>query len=197
MMENAEAGETPVETPANTPATEAVKDPLLKSTLAKVEASVPEKYQRGYDQILASGLQLMFADKTFPLTEDYLRNVKAPADVPKLVSHGIIKLLSILYNESQGKLQLEASGAAAIALMVHVLDYVDRVLKIAVTADVLAQTTELTRHGLMVFLKQASKLSDEDFARALSPKKPGEPAQSEPAAPPAEAPAPTGIIQGA
>lgn len=197
MMDDAEAG--PVEQPTKEPATEAVKDPLLKSTLAKVEASVPEKYQRGYDQIMASGLQAMFSEKTFPMTEDYLKNIKRPEDVPKLVSHGAVKLLSILYNESKGQLSLESSGAAVLALMVHALDYVERQLRIDVTPEILASTTQLVMQGHLVLLKQMSKLSDADFQKAITPKQPGEASPSPESAsePPAQAGAPAGIIQGA
>jgi hypothetical protein len=172
-----------------------VNDPLLKQTLAKVEASVPEKYQKGYNQIMAAGLQAMFSEKTFPLMEDYLKDIKSQTDIPNLVAHGIIKLLSILFNESKGQMQLEASGAAAIALMTHALDYVEQVIKIEVTKEILAQTTELVRHGLMVFLKQASKLSDEDFNKALTPKQPG--SEEVPVEEPAPAEPVGGVLEGA
>lgn len=166
-----------------------VTDALLSQTLTKIEASVPEKYQRGYDQIMAAGLKAMFSEKTFSMTKEYLQNVKSEADVPKIVSHGVIKLMSILFNVSQGKLQLEASGPAAVGLTVHALQYVEQRMQIPVSRETLAQTTHLVSQGLMVLLKQASKLSDEDFQKALTPKQSGDAQAGEPATVPAAEPA--------
>ena len=170
-----------------------VTDSLLSKTLAKTEASVPEKYQRGYNQIMAAGLKAMFSEKTFSLTKEYLQNIKSEADIPRIVSHGAIKLMSILFNVSRGKLQLEASGPAAIGLMVHALQYVEQRMQLSITPDILAQTTQLVSQGLMVLLKQASKLSDEDFQKALTPGQAGTAQTEEPvveaepgAAPPAD-----------
>jgi hypothetical protein len=177
---------------------------LLSQARDKAEASVPEQYRRGYTQILAAGLKAMFSDKTFPLMKEYLASIKSPQDIPHVVAHGIIKLLSILFNESRGKLQLEASGPASIVLMTHALDYVEDVMKIPIDANVLASTTDLVNKGLMHFLKQATKMSDEDFNQIMQGKgkelaaskdaqgtapQPGavpQPVASTPAAPPAE-----------
>lgn len=170
-----------------------VTDPLLKSTLKKVEEGVPDKYQRGYTQIMAAGMKAMFSEKTFPLMEDYLKDIKSPADVPKLVAHGIVKLISVLYNGSQGKMQVEATGPASVALMCHALEYVEQVLGIPVDKDLVAKTTHLVSQGLMIFLKQASGLSEEDFQKAITPRDPNAPAEP---AQPAAAPPQGGMIQG-
>ena len=143
---------------------------LLTQARDKAEASVPNEYQRSYTQILAAGLKAMFSDKTFPLMKEYLASIKSPQDIPQVVAHGILKLLSILFNESQGKLQIEASGPASIVLMTHALDYVEDVMKIQIDANVLAATTDLVNKGLMHFLKQATKMSDEDFNQILQGK---------------------------
>lgn len=143
---------------------------LLTQARDKAEASVPGQYKRGYTQILAAGLKAMFSDKTFPMMKEYLATIKSPQDIPNVVAHGIMKLLSILFNESQGRLQLEASGPAAIVLMTHALDYVEDVMKIQIDATVLAATTDLVNKGLMNFLKQATKMSDEDFTQILQGK---------------------------
>ena len=170
---------------------EKVTDPLLKQTLNKVEASVPEKFQKGYHQIMAAGLMAMFSKQTYHFMEEYLNELKRAEDVPKMVAHGIVKLISVVHNQSGGKLQLEAAGPAAVALMCHALEYVEQVLGIQVNKDIVAKTTHLISQGLMVFLKQASGLNDEDFKKALTP---GGAQQVDPAA----APPPTagGMVQG-
>ena len=176
---------------------------LLSQARDKAEASVPEPYRRGYTQILAAGLKAMFSDKTFPMMKEYLASIKSPQDIPNVVAHGIIKLLSILFNESRGKLQLEASGPAAIVLMTHALDYVEDVMKMSISAELLAQTTQLVNQGLMHFLKQATKMSDEDFNQIMqgkgkelaASKEAGQGAVPQPAA--STPAAPTGLAQGA
>lgn len=151
-----------------------VQSSLLKQTMQKAESSLPPKYQRGYHAIMAAGLKLMFDQGTFKYTEEYLRSIKAPQDVPKIVAHGIIKLISLIFNSTKGKMPLEPSGTAAIVLMCHALEYVEREMKLPITPDLLAQTTHLISQGLALFLKQATKMSDEDFQKVLNPKRPGQ-----------------------
>lgn len=143
---------------------------LLIQAQQKAEASVPEQYRRGYNQILAAGLKAMFSDKTFPMMKEYLASIKSPQDIPNVVAHGIIKLLSIVFNASQGKMQLEASGPASIVLMTHALDYVEERMRMPIDATILAETTKAVNQGLMHFLKQATQMSDEDFQQVLQGK---------------------------
>ncbi len=140
---------------------------ILIQAQQKAEASVPEPYRRGYNQILAAGLKAMFSDKTFPMMKEYLASIKSPQDIPQVVAHGIIKLLSIVFNASQGKLQLEASGPASIVLMTHALDYVEERMRMPIDATILAETTKAVNQRLMHFLKQATQLSDAEFQQVL------------------------------
>ena len=161
-----------------------VQSSLLKRTMEKAEASLPPKYQRGYHAIMAAGLKLMFDRGTFRYTEEYLRSVKSPQDVPRIVAHGIVKLISMIFNSTKGRMPLEPSGTAAIVLMCHALEYVEREMQLPITPGLLAQTTHLVSQGLALFLKQATKMSDEDFQKVLNPKRPaqGRPASTQGAA---------------
>lgn len=152
-----------------------VKAPLLTQTIQKAEASLPPKYRRGYDAIMAAGLKAMFDEGTFRYTQEYLRSIKSPQDAPKIVAHGILKLISIIFNQTKGKMPLEPSGTAALVLMCHALEYVERSMKMPVTPEILAQTTHLVSQGLALFLKQATKMSDQDFQGMLNPKRPATP----------------------
>lgn len=175
--------------------TSTVDSRLLLQAQQKAEASVPAPYRRGYTQIVAAGLKAMFSDKTFPLMKEYLASIKSPQDIPRVVAHGIIKLLSLVFNASQGKLQLEASGPAAIVLMTHALDYVEERMSMPIDATILAACTKAVNQGLMEFLKQATKMSDEDFNQVLQGKgkelaasrqQANGPAVAPPATPPAQ-----------
>lgn len=149
-----------------------VDAPLLKQVMQKAEASLPSKYRRGYDAIMAAGMKAMFDGATFKYTEEYLRRIKGPQDVPAIVSHGIVKLISLIWNSTHGKMPIEPSGTAAIVLMCHALDYVEQEMRLPISADVIAETTHLLSQGLTLFLKQATKMSDGDFQRMLNPKRP-------------------------
>lgn len=147
-----------------------VTDPLLAQARAKAEASVPKQYRRGYDAIMAAGLKLMFSDKTFPLMQQYVDSITGPQDVPKVVSHGIVKLVSILMNQGKGQFPIEPVGSAAIVLMTHALEYVEQKKSLQINADQLAETTNLTNQGVMFLLKKVSKLDDNQFQQVMSGK---------------------------
>ena len=142
-------------------------NPLLQKTIDLADQSIKPAYQKGYQAILAAGLKAMFSDQTFKYMKDYLKDVTSPAQIPDAVSHGIIKLLSILWNESHGKMPLEPAGSAAMVLMVHALDYIESVMKIPIDKDTLAQTTMLVNKGFLHFVKTASGLSDADFEKVM------------------------------
>jgi len=174
---------------------------LLIQAQQKTEASVPKEYQRGYHAIVAAGLKAMFADKTFPLMKQYLASIKSPQDIPQVVAHGIVKLLSVLLNESQGKMPLEPSIPAAIVLMTHALDYIEEVMKMPIDANTIASATDLVNKGMLHLIKQASGLSDADMqqimmgkGKELAASKQAQPPQA--GALPSQAGAPPAPMQG-
>jgi hypothetical protein len=142
-------------------------NPLLQKTIDLADQSIKPEYQKGYHAILAAGLKAMFSDQTFHFMKDYLKTVRTAAQIPEAVSHGIVKLLSILWNESKGKMQLEPVGSAAMVLMAHALDYVESAMKIPIDKDTLGKTTELVNKGFLHFLKTASGLSDTEFEQVM------------------------------
>jgi len=174
---------------------------LLIQAQKKTEASVPEQYRRGYTSIVAAGLKAMFSDKTFPLMKSYLAAIKSPQDIPQVVAHGIVKLMSILFNESKGKMPLEPSVPAAIVLMTHALDYIEEVMKMPIDANTIASATDLVDKGMLHLIKQASGLSDADMqqiimgkGKELAASKQAQPPQA--GALPSQAGAPPAPMQG-
>jgi hypothetical protein len=184
-----------------------VKDPLLKQISANIEKSVRKEDTTDYHRIMAAGKKLMFSNQTFKFMQEYMGGIKAPADIPKIVSHGIVKLISIIFNESKGTMSLSAAGPAAMQLMVDALDYVEQVQKIEVDKPVIDQTTLLTKDGLVKFIKEASKISDEDWAKVTEGKGAMMPGAEQappagladtaaPTTEPAPQTAPAGMVQG-
>lgn len=144
-------------------------NPALQQVIDISEQSVQGgPYAQGYHAILAAGLKAMFSDETFHFMKDYLKTVQSAEQVPDAVSHGIIKLLSIIWNESDGNMPLEPIGPATMTLMAHALDYVESVMKIRIDNETVAQTTLLVNKGMLYFMKVTLNLSDEDFDKLMS-----------------------------
>ena len=133
-----------------------VQDPLVKQTIARLESSkMPPEIRKSYDQIVTAGMQLMWADgQEFDQErESALAKINGPQDVPNVVAHAAIKIISIVQNESKSKDILPGVGPAAILFMCHLLEFVEVAKKIPVTEEILDQTTVLTKEGLLDLYK--------------------------------------------
>lgn len=146
----------------------AVNDPLLRQIQQSQEKILKPGQRREYDKIMAAGLKLMFSDQTFPEMKQAVQTIKSPQQIPSVVAHGIVKVISIVFNASQGKMSMEVSVPAAIALMAHALEYVEQATKIQIDKGLVDQTTELLRQGMLKMIQQAYKLSDADFQSVLN-----------------------------
>lgn len=146
----------------------AVNDPLLRQIQQSQEKILKPGQRREYDKIMAAGLKLMFSDQTFPEMKQAVQTIKSPQQIPSVVAHGIVKVISIVFNASQGKMSMEVSVPAAIALMAHALEYVEQATKIPIEKGIVDQTTELLRQGMLKMIQQAYKLSDADFQSVLN-----------------------------
>ena len=142
----------------------------LDALKKKIDASIPKEYKRGYNQTMAAGMKLMFSDQTYGEMKDYINGIQSPDQIPDAVAHGIIKAMSILMNESKGRLPIESSAAAAQGLMTQALEYLQQVKGVPITNEILAATTQLTNQGMMHLLKQYSGLDDQQFEAILQGK---------------------------
>lgn len=145
-----------------------VNDPLLRQIQQSQEKILKPGQRREYDKIMAAGLKLMFSDQTFPEMKQAVQTIKRPQQIPSVVAHGIVKVISIVFNASQGKMSMEVSVPAAIALMAHALEYVEQATKIPIDKGIVDQTTELLRQGMLKMIQEAYKLSDTDFQQILN-----------------------------
>lgn len=136
---------------------------VVSSLHKTIDAKVPPEHKKAYNRTVAAGLKLMFDDQTYPMMKEYMGMIKSPEQVPDHVAHGVVKGMSILMNESKGKLPIETSMAAAHQLMAHALDYVEQVMNIPVDKPMIAATTKATTQGMMDLIRQYSGLSQEQF----------------------------------
>lgn len=159
-------------------------DSLLKQIAAKAESSVPPKYQNGFHRIVAAGKKAMFSEKTFPEMQRYMNAIQGPGQVPQYVAHGVIKLLTLIFNQSKGTMPLEPVGLAATMFMVDALEYLEQVKKMPIDKAVIDQTTMAVKDGVLAWLKKASGISDQDWAKVMA----GKGGQAAPNQPPAASP---------
>lgn len=160
---------------------------MLKQIEAKAERSVPPKYQNGFHRIVAAGKKAMFSEQTFPEMQKYMNAIQGPESVPQYVAHGVIKLLTLIFNQSKGTMPLEPVGLAATMFMCDALEYLEQVKKMPIDKAVIDQTTFAVKDGVLAWLKKASGISEEEWQKVMAGKG-GQAAQSQPNAPAAQAP---------
>lgn len=142
----------------------------LEQIRKQIESKVPKEHKRGYNSIMAAGMKLMFSDQTFPEMQKYVGSIQNPSEIPEKVAHGVAKAMSILMNQSKGKMPMEPSGAAAQGLMTQALDYLQASKGMPIDKETLAATTKATNQGMMTLLQQYSGLSPEQFQQVLKGK---------------------------
>jgi hypothetical protein len=148
-------------------------DAMLKQIAAKAESSVPKQYKDGFNRIMAAGRKAMFSEQTFPEMVKYLGAIKGPEQVPQYVAHGVVKLITLIFNQSKGSMPLEPVGLCATMFMVDALEYLEQVKKMPIEKAVIDQTTMAVKDGILAWLKQAFKskgMSDEDIAKGFAGK---------------------------
>ena len=124
----------------------------LKQIAEKVEASVKPEMRETYDRIVAAGMQAMWGDDaTHNMMVEYLQTVKQdPSQLVKVVAHGVIKLVSIVLNQSGLSKEefMGPSAPAALLFMTQVLEYLQKKMGLPIDASVIDQTTKAVAQGL-------------------------------------------------
>lgn len=165
---------------------ESVQDPLLKRIVQGVEAKLTPDMKRNYDAIVVSGMKLMFSEGTFPEMERYLQNIRGPEDVPKIVAHGIVKMLSIIQNQSQQAEPFPAAGPACLTLMAQAMEYIEQKAQIDVSKEMVDDTITLIKEGIFSLYKitpeviAALQNRKQDTQPGAAPTPPANPPQSTP-----------------
>lgn len=131
----------------------AVKDPLLKRMVVHIESRLTPDLRKNYDAIVVSGMKLMFSDTTHQYMTEYLDLIKGPQDVPKMVAHGIVKLLSIIQNQSKRAEPFPAAGPACMSLATMALEFVEKRNKINVDNRMIDDTMTLIKEGIFALYK--------------------------------------------
>lgn len=165
-----------------------VKDPLLRRLVTRMEGALKPEMRRNYDAIVVAGMKLMFSEGTHHFMDEYLENIKSPEDVPRIIAHGIVKLLSIIQNQSKKQEPFPSAGPACISLMAMALEFVEKRNKIDIDNRIIDETSMLIKEGIFALYKITPEAMQ--AIQNQKAKQPGEQAQEPLAAqpPPEQAP---------
>ncbi len=125
-------------------------NPMLDQIVQQAEAQVPEKLKNQFLTIMTVGGKLMWSEQMTQEREEFDQVLEqARNNVPQIVSHTVLKTISIIQNESQQEKPLEAVGLAAPIFMAHILQYVESKHGIPVSKEMIDETGQLLQVNLM------------------------------------------------
>jgi hypothetical protein len=125
---------------------------LLRNLKREYEAKVPTKEQEQYQAIVVAGLKLMFSKQTSHFMQEFLDKAKQanPAQLPRMIAAGLVKLISVIHNQTQGRMSQEAGVYAALVLMCYALEVLEEVLpQLKVNEDMVDRIATETMGGYM------------------------------------------------
>ena len=132
------------------PSAKPKSNPMLDQIVQQAEEQVPEKLKNQFLTIMTVGGKLMWSDQ---MTKDRAEFDKlleqSRNDVPKIVAHTVLKIISIIQNESKQQKPLDAVGLAAPIFMAHILQYVESKHGIPVTKDIIDETGQLLQVNIL------------------------------------------------
>lgn len=158
-------------------------DPFLNSTMKQIDAAIPPELKRDYLAVVTAGLSTMFNRSTHQEMLDYLQKVKEAQYNPTMIAHGVVKLISIIHRESKGQMNIDIAPAAAIVLLLYVLQYMEKTQGFDATKEVLAETTMQTIAGLNTLFGMTDQKIHEAVKRGSGPQSAQSAAQPVPAGP--------------
>lgn len=125
-------------------------NPMLDQIVQQAEANVPENLKDQFTRIMVVGGKMMWSEAMTQEREEFDQLMQhAQGDVPTVVSHTVLKIISIIQNESKQEKPLEAVGLAAPIFMAHILQYVESKHGIQVTNQIIDETAQLMQVNLM------------------------------------------------
>jgi hypothetical protein len=125
------------------------ENPLLTKIAQDAEAKVPPKLKEQFLSIMVAGGKLMWSQELASERQAFDQALQQHGNVPEVVAHAVLKVSSIIQNESKAKEPLEAMGLAAQVFMAHTLQYVEAKHKMPVSKEVIGETAQLVGVNLL------------------------------------------------
>lgn len=111
---------------------------LVKQAEAKIESQLSRAVKKGYMKIVVAGMK--YAMNGGP--KSLLANLKESQDIVTDVVKGAVSVVGLLRRASRGSMPVEAMIPAAMVLVLHGLDYAERLGKVKVDESVLDAAVE-------------------------------------------------------
>lgn len=124
-------------------------NPMLDQIAEQAEQNVPEKLKREFLSIMTVGGKLMWSEEMADERAAFDQAVQQSGDIPTVVAHAVIKIISIIQNESKREQPLESVGLAAPIFMSHILQYVEAKHGMPVTKEIIDETAQLMQVNLL------------------------------------------------
>lgn len=153
-------------------------NPMLEQIAQQAEAQVPKNLQEEFISIMTVGGKLMWSDEMAEERATFDQVVQQSGNIPEVVSHAVLKIISIIQNESKRDKPLDAVGLAAPIFMAHILQYVEAKHGMPVSAEIIAETGQL----LQVNLLKMFGVTEQHLQELLQSKSQGAPDGQMPAA---------------
>ena len=164
-----------------------ISDPILSQIKSGIEAKIPADLKKDYLAVVTAGLKLMYSDQTHPFMQEFLQTVTAKNNDPQVIAHGVVKLATIIQNESKRPEMIPAIFPAALVLMCYALEDLEKANGIQFTKE---QVADITKRVVFQLMK-VYKIDPQKIHQAVKTGLP-KPGQAPAAAPPGTAPPPAG-----
>ena len=117
-----------------------LSDPVLQKAVEKIEAGLTPENRQNYDKIVVAGMAAGLARGPKSILAKLAKN----PDPVKGAARGAVALALILRRETkQGVMPLKAMIPAALTLMLHALDFINRLGKVPVGAPELDRAAHI------------------------------------------------------
>lgn len=161
--------------------TTSIQNPILKQIKAGIEAKIPAEMKRDFLASVTAGLKLMYSDQTHSYMQEFVRTVKVKGNDPQVIAHGIVKLASIIQNESKRREMIPAIFPAALVLMCYALEDLEKANGVRFSKEQVADITKRVTFQLM----KVYKIDPEKIHQAVKTGLPKPGQAVAPSAPPA------------
>lgn len=133
-----------------------IENTLLRQTEVSVEKTVPAYDRDNYLKIVVAGMKYaMFKGSDSVIAS--LRNSKDPlSDSVK----GAIAIVGALRQGAKGTMPIKPMVAAALTLMLHALDFAEKMKLLTITPDELDRATQLFMDTILPYLKVPKETLD-------------------------------------
>ena len=136
-----------------------IENTLLRQTEAAIEKKVPADTRDNYLKIVVGGMKYGLAKGK----DGALASLKDSKDPVADAVVGAINVVGIIRQNAKGTMPIDAMVPAAMTLLLHTLDFAERMNLVTITPDVLDRATEMFMDKIMRLMK----ITPEDMSDAL------------------------------